>query len=58
MHTAPIPPQAFVALHPLSFTLGQGQVLGVVGRNGAGKSTLLQLLSGTLSPSAGKLEVA
>lgn len=58
IHTAPIPPQAFVALHPLSFTLGQGQVLGVVGRNGAGKSTLLQLLSGTLSPSAGKLEVA
>ena len=31
-------------LHPISFVLEPGQVLGVVGPNGAGKSSLLRLL--------------
>lgn len=52
-----VPINAHVALYPLSFELERGQVLGIVGRNGAGKSTLLQLLSGTISPSAGKLTI-
>ena len=47
----------FVALDGLDFTLNKGEVLGVVGRNGAGKSTLLQLICGTLTPSAGTLQV-
>lgn len=49
--------RAFAALSDVSFDLPKGQVLGVVGNNGAGKSTLLQLLCGTLTPSAGRLEV-
>lgn len=49
--------RAFAALSDVSFDLPKGQVLGVVGNNGAGKSTLLQLLCGTLTPSAGHLEV-
>lgn len=45
------------ALDGVSFQLGRGEVLGVVGCNGAGKSTLLQLLCGTLSPTAGDMVV-
>lgn len=47
----------FVALHDVSFELGKGEVLGLVGRNGAGKSTLLQLICGTLSPTSGSIAV-
>lgn len=46
----------FWALNELSFTLGRGQTLGVVGRNGSGKSTLLQLICGTLEPSSGTVQ--
>ena len=41
------------ALRGVNLQLGQGEVLGVIGKNGAGKSTLLQLLCGTLDPSEG-----
>lgn len=47
----------FWALQELSFSLGLGQTLGVVGRNGSGKSTLLQLLCGTLQPSTGQVQM-
>lgn len=45
------------ALHDISFTVRQGEVLGIIGRNGAGKSTLLKILSRVTAPSSGKIKL-
>ncbi len=47
----------FVALDRVSFSVGRGETLGIIGENGAGKSTLLQLIAGTLSPTSGEMTV-
>ena len=43
------------ALKNISFSVREGEVLGIIGRNGSGKSTLGMLLTGTLSPDIGKI---
>lgn len=45
----------FWALKDVSFSLKQGDVLGVVGPNGSGKSTLLKILSQITSPTTGSV---
>lgn len=47
----------FRALKNISFTVKEGEILGILGRNGAGKSTLLKVITGILEPSEGKVEV-
>jgi branched-chain amino acid transport system ATP-binding protein len=41
------------AVHDVSFTLDEGEILGLIGPNGAGKTTAFNLLSGFLAPDAG-----
>jgi lipopolysaccharide transport system ATP-binding protein len=45
------------ALEGISFTLEDGDRLGLVGHNGAGKSTLLKVLAGVYEPTRGRVEI-
>jgi len=45
------------AVAGLDLELRQGEVLGLLGPNGAGKSSTLDMLSGTLAPSAGQIQI-
>jgi branched-chain amino acid transport system ATP-binding protein len=44
-------------LHGISLDVPRGSALALLGSNGAGKSTLLKVVSGQLTPTAGKVEV-
>jgi len=46
---------AIHALHDLSFTVGEGEIVTLIGANGAGKSTSLRTVSGLLRPRTGKV---
>lgn len=46
------------ALKDVSFEIKQGDIVGYIGPNGAGKSTTIKIMSGILTPTSGKCEIA
>ena len=47
----------FCAVDQISFDINRGEILGLLGPNGAGKTTTLRMLTGYISPTAGKIRV-
>ena len=52
------PKETFWALKDVSFSVGPGEAVGLVGSNGGGKSTLLKAIAGVLLPDEGKVTVS
>jgi ABC-2 type transport system ATP-binding protein len=47
-----------VAVDDISFSVGEGEIFGLLGRNGAGKSTTVDCIVGLRSPNQGRIRVA
>ena len=45
------------AVDQVSFRIGRGEVVGLLGHNGAGKTTIMKMLTGSLEPSAGRIAI-
>jgi len=48
---------ALKAVDGVSFEVGAGEIVGLLGRNGAGKTTTINMILGVLAPSAGRIEI-
>lgn len=46
---------AVAAVDGVSFTVGAGEIVGLLGHNGAGKTTIMKMLTGYLEPSGGRV---
>jgi ABC-type polysaccharide/polyol phosphate transport system ATPase subunit len=49
---------SFEALRGISFSIRDGEVVGILGRNGSGKSTMLKIIAGVYRPTAGVVKVS
>lgn len=47
----------FEALKGVSFEIGDGEVVGIIGRNGSGKSTIMKIIAGVYRPTSGEVKV-
>ncbi|MEJ2529535.1 MAG: ABC transporter ATP-binding protein, partial [Gammaproteobacteria bacterium] len=47
----------FTAVDDVSFSIGQGEIVGLLGHNGAGKTTIMKMLTGFLEPTAGTIDI-
>ena len=47
----------FVAVDNVSFNIGSGEIVGLLGHNGAGKTTVMKMLSGYLEPDHGRIAI-
>jgi ABC-2 type transport system ATP-binding protein len=45
------------AVDQVSFEIGQGEIVGLLGHNGAGKTTIMKMLTGFLEPTGGSIEI-
>ena len=45
------------AVDDVSFTIGPGEIVGLLGHNGAGKTTIMKMLTGFLEPTAGAIRI-
>ena len=45
------------AVDQVSFEIGRGEIVGLLGRNGAGKTTIMKMLTGCLEPTGGSIEI-
>ena len=57
LHAGRNPYEDFWALRNVSFSVEEGETVGILGRNGSGKSTLLKCVSGILQPTEGQVVV-
>ena len=48
---------SFVAVEGVSFSIGPGEIVGLLGHNGAGKTTIMKMLSGFLEPNQGSIVI-
>ena len=49
--------ESFQAVKGVSFSVKEGEIIGIIGRNGSGKSTMLKAIAGVFCPDKGKIDL-